>query len=1142
MPRPSRRFTLLIIIWLGGLSTNAQRTYRPHSVLSVGNWYKIAVTTTGVYRLDVPFLQSLGIDLSAYSSGSIRVFGNGGKMLPEACNAPVTDDLQELAVSIHDGGDGRLNGGDYLLFYARGPSSWEYDSSLHQYKFHRNLFSNRAYYYIQVGSPSLQVQLQPPSSPGSRLIETFKDLFHYELDTFNFLSSGREWFGEEFMEAPGKTLSRSFSLPVFPPLVEGPAQLRIAVAGRGFGSPSAFKASVGANEVLVEIPPVATGPYDQFARTASGVLDLNGALNFPAVSLEFQPSSSNAQGWLDYLELSAQRRLAFNGQQLQFRNAGAVSVGSTGKFIISCPANDRDQLITWDVSDPGRPVQQNVTILDTGISFSDNLSVLKEYIAFTPSSASVPESLGRLPNQDLHREEILDYLVVAHPALMAEAGRLAEFHRQQQNLRVKVVSTDEVYNEFSSGIPDPTAIRDFVKMHYDRGNGDSTRRPRYLLLFGDASFDYLSRIKNNTNLVPAYESKASLDPLSTYTSDDYFGFLDDGDDINGQGVNLLDIGIGRIPAQNPQQAKAYVDKFLDYHGPSSLGPWRNEFSFVADDEDNNLHLEDAELTIQSLDPFSTPYNNEKIYLDAFPQESTPSGSSYPQANLLVRNRMLQGNLVWNYNGHGGYRRLAEEVVLDQSVINSIKNINRLPLFITATCDVAPFDNPLVNSIGENLLLRENTGAIALMTTTRLVFASSNRVMNQEYVQTLVKKNIGGEHLALGDAGRWAKNRVYQFYGDVINNRKFTLLGDPAMKLAFPQHQVVTTQINGKPLSAADTLKALSKYSIEGELRSNNGQLLEGFNGTLYPLLFEKPTEMRTLGNDPGSIPAMVKVQKNRIFTGKVAVKSGRFRFEFVVPKDIGYEFGKGRLSYYADNGKEDANGVTNSLLVGGTGGGSDDKEGPSIKAFLNDEKFINGGISNQQPVLLLKLADSSGINILGRGIGHDLVAMLDNDPSKEFVLNDFYQADLDDYQRGTARFQLPSMEEGSHTLTIRAWDVANNASEATLDFRVLNSSQLKLEHVLNYPNPFTTRTSFWFDHNRPGESLMVDIQVFTVTGRLVKTIRSTIFSMGNRSSEVEWDGKDDFGGKLGRGVYIYNLRVRTSDGKSAHKIEKLFLL
>jgi hypothetical protein len=536
-------------------------------------------------------------------------------------------------------------------------------------------------------------------------------------------------------------------------------------------------------------------------------------------------------------------------------------------------------------------------------------------------------------------------------------------------------------------------------------------------------------------------------------------------------------------------------------------------------------------------------NIDKIYLDAFQQESGSGGSRYPAVNQAISNKMFSGNLIWNYTGHGSYRRLAEEVVLDQDIINTFNNAGKLPLFITATCDVAPYDNPLVSSIGENLLLRENTGAIALMTTTRIVFAFSNRVMNENYLKTAFLKKPDSIYRSLGEAVRQAKNATYKFLGDVVNNRKFTLLGDPALTLAFPTYQVKTTAINGQSLTATpDTLKALSQYTISGIVQDNAGNPLNDFNGTIYPTIFDKSQTVTTLGNDPTSMVVPFQVQKSILFKGKASVTNGHFTFSFIVPKDISYQYGNGKISYYADNSNKDGNGFLSNIIVGGSGNGVADVRGPDIKAYLNDEKFVSGGITNDRPLLLLKLADSSGINVMGTGIGHDLVAVLDNDQKNTFVLNEFYESDMDNYRKGTVRFQLPSMTPGLHSLTIKAWDVANNSGQVILDFNVIAATDFTLNHVLNYPNPFTTHTTFWFEHNRPGEELNVQVQIYTITGKLVKSIRKTIFSPGNRSSDVEWDGRDDYGSKIGRGVYIYRLRAQTADGKAAEKLEKLFIL
>lgn len=1123
------------------LPASAQRVYADHSVLASGNWYKIKVKTAGVYRIDIPFLNSLGINTGSLASNSIRIFGNGGWMLPEAASGFRYDDLFENAIQVVDGGDGILNGSDYILFYAPAPDRWIKDSVNKSFRHQKHLYSEESFYYITIGGAGKRVA-DAANAPASNLtITSFDDLYFHELDTFNLLSSGREWYGEEFTDAPGKTLSRNFSLSL-PGIAGQPATLRTHCIARSFGSSSRFTVRVN-NDPLIEadILPVQNGPYDLYARENISSANFVPAQDNLTINFQYTPGSFGSQGWLNWFELLARRSLSMNGaNQLHFRDWNSVGAGNSGEFIISSATSTTQ---VWDITNPLEPVRMNTTLNGANIHFVNSCDQLREYIAFNNAGYLVPEAVGRVPNQDLHAAVQTDMLLITHPDLLAQANVLANYHQQRDNLHTTVVTTEQVYNEFSSGTPDPAAIRDYAKMFYDRSGGDSTKRPKYLLLFGDASFDYKNRITNNTNLVPAWESPVSLDPLSTYTSDDFFGFLDDGDDINGNGTYLLDIGIGRIPAANEREAKAIVDKILNYHSAAALGLWRNELTFVADDEDNNLHLQDAEIITSAASSTNPIFNNDKIYLDLYRQQSGPGGARYPEVNQAISNSIFNGTLIWNYTGHGGYRRLAEEVVLDQDIINTFNNANRLPLFVTATCDFAPYDNPLISSIGENLLLREKTGAIALMTTTRLVFAFSNRVMNENYLRAALQRDADGRYPSLGEAVRRAKNTTYTFFGDVINNRKFTLLGDPALTLAYPIYRVSATAINNVPISATpDTLKALSQYSISGVVQDLDGNVMTDFNGTVYSTVFDKAQTVNTLGNDPGSAVTPVQVQKNIVFKGKAKVTNGAFTINFIVPKDINYQFGNGKISFYADNGSVDGHGAHTDIVIGGSGNGVADNEGPDIKAYLNDESFVNGGITHNRPILLVKLADSSGINVMGTGIGHDLVAIMDNDPEKQFVLNEFYESEIDNFRRGMVRFQMPELEEGWHTLTIKAWDAANNSGEKTIEFRVVRNDRLSIDHVLNYPNPFTTSTTFWFDHNRAGEELRVSVEIYTITGKLVKTIRQTIFSTGNRSSEVQWNGRDDYGNRLGRGVYIYRLKVQAADGKSAEKLEKLYIL
>lgn len=1131
-------------VFLLSLTASSQRTYKASSVLSSGNWYKLAIKSAGVYRMDIPFLNNLGISTGGLASNSIRLFGNGGQMLAEANAGPWTDDLQENAIMVVDGGDGILNGSDYILFYAAGPDHWVKDSFNLRFVHKKNLYSDRSFYFLSVGGTGKRVSTSAVITSPNTTVTSFSERYFHELDTVNFLASGREWYGEEFANIPGKTTSRDFAIGLLNLTNNSPVTVISQCIARSVGGASRFDLRLN-NQLLGQsfINGVNGGIYDLFAQqsTATYTTTTTTQSNL-LVSYNFIPGSFNAQGWLNWFELFCRRNLSLDGiDQLLFRDWSSVGPANIASFVVS---NATATTQVWDITDPLTPVQMPGTLSGSDFRFVHTASRLREYVAFNNTNFRAPAAIGRVNMQDLHNASATDYLIISYPAFLQQAQRLAQFHQQQNSLRTVVVTTDQVFNEFASGSPDPVAIRDFVKMYYDKFGTSAADKPKYLLLFGDASYDPKDRLNNNTNLVPAWENSFSLDPLSTYASDDFYGFLDDNEDINsGLVINYLDIGIGRVPAKNTDEAKNFVDKVIAYYAKPAFGPWRNNLTFIADDEDANLHVQDAEIftnTVTTVLPF---FNQQKIYLDAFRQESGSGGSSYPQANIAINNQVYNGTLIWNYNGHGGARRLAEETVLDQEIVNNWNNADKLPLFITATCDFAPYDNPAINSIGENILVRPKTGAIALMTTTRVVFAFSNRIMNNNYLQLALQADANGKYKTLGDAVKEAKNFTYQTSGDVTNNRKFTLLGDPAVTLAFPQLKVRATKVNGIPVTQADTLSSTEKITIEGEVTDLQGNVLTGFNGAVYPVVFDKPQTINTLANDPTSQVTPFVVQNNSLFKGKATVQNGLFSFSFKVPKDINFQYGSGKLSLYAENGVTDAGGAFTNFIVGGVGNNSsNDAEGPEIKPYLNDEKFVNGGITNENPVLIVKLADSSGINTTGMGIGHDIVATLDNENNRYFILNDFYQSDPDSYQQGTARFQLPALEPGTHSLKIKAWDVLNNSNEAILEFTVANDEELKLNHVLNYPNPFTSHTSFWFEHNKPGQPLQVYLQIMTVTGRVIKTIRKTIITDGNRSDEIQWDGRDEFGDKPGRGVYIYKLRVTAPDKKKKEVIEKLVIL
>ena len=1130
-----------LLLWMlltAGLC-HAQRQYAPHSVLNdPGTWYKISTRQPGIYKLDLAFLNSLGINISNLASNSIRIYGNGGRILPESNGGIYIDDLYENAIQVQDGGDGLFNGNDLILFYSGGPDEWIKDSVSQSFRHRRNIYNEKSFYYIYIGGSGKRISFSQTFSNSSVTIRNFQEHFFHELDTVNFLNSGKEWYGEELSDLPGRFRTRTFSVPFLNAVPGTTMDVRFNFVARSVGNGSHMALLLNAQNLSQwTIPAVGGGIYDIFGQAISAQVS-GPAQATNTIQFNFTPGSFNAQGWMNWFELLGRRKLSMTGtDQLLFRDWSTVG-NSRGEFVIS-NANANTQV--WDITEPLEPRRMNGSFNVDEYRFINDCSRLREYAAFNNNNYLVPLNEGKILNQDLHNSSAAELLLITHPSLFSEAQRLANFHIQQ-GMSVKIFTTNQVYNEFSSGSPDPGAIRDLAKMYWDKYRNTSVP-PRYLLLFGDGSFDPQNRIKNNTALLPAWQNDNSLDPLGTYTSDDFYGYLDDNEDINALGSgNLLDLGIGRIPAKNITEAKQFVDKFIRYHAASGFGSWRNDLSFIADDEDNNLHFQDAEIMSSTAKTVAPVLNEKKIYLDAYRQESSAGGSVYPAANQAINSQAYTGSLIWNYNGHGGPDRLAEENIFDASILNGWNNADRLPLFITATCDFAPYDHPLVNSLGENLLLRPRNGGIALMTTTRPVFAFSNRIMNNNYLQFALQRDANGNYRRLGDAVKEAKNFTYQNGGDITNNRKFTLLGDPAMRLAFPTLKMAITRVNGNSIATTDTLSATEMVIIEGEVRDWQDQLLTGFNGNVYPTVFDKASQLTTLGNDAGSQPATFISQNNALYRGKASVINGKFNFQFRMPKDINYQYGNGRISLYTEDSVKDGNGFFTGFIVGGNAiDNSGDKAGPSIRAWMNDESFVNGGITDQDPVLLLKLQDSSGINTSAGAIDHDIVATLDNDNRLYYVLNDYYQGDLNNYKAGSLRFQLPSLEPGNHSLHIKAWDVMNNSGETSIDFLVAKDETLQLGHVLNYPNPFTTHTAFWFEHNKPGQILNVSVQIMTITGRVIRELHKQVLTEGNRSTDMEWDGRDEQGQRIGRGVYLYKLRV-SAGGQWKEILEKLVIL
>ncbi len=1119
--------------------------YAFNSVLKDGAIYKLAVSENAIHRISYTFLkEELNIDIDNIDPRTIQLYGNGGGILPESIAADRTDDLEENAILIVGEEDGSFDPEDYLLFYGEGPHHWEFQEDQKVFDRITNIYDDNNYYFLKIGgSNGLRIKEQNSIAATAYTSTSFDDYIRLEEDLINLLDNfasaqgtGKNWYGDLFETIREKNYD-DFTFPNI--IQEEPAHIKVAFAGRS-NSATSYNVRVGGETFTEDIRLSRTGDIeDRYAHIGviSEFFTPNG--DDLSVGIEY-PATASSKGWLDYIQINARRQLMATGDQLIFRDHQTTDF-STSTFELS-NANDNTQV--WDISEPTQAANQVVERSNGVLRFGANTSDLKEFITFSSNGFfPSPTAIGLIDNQNIHSIEEADLIIIYPLDFEQEAQQLANHRRTHNAYEVKTVLLDQVFNEFSSGRLDPTAIRDFAKMIHDRSN-----RFKYLLLLGDGSFDYknIKNLENPSGYIPVYETTESLHPIEGFPSDDYYGLLSDNEGTNLKGA--LDIAVGRIPVKSKEEAKAVINKLINYDtNANTLGDWRLRQVFVADDEDSGLHQRQANQIATKVDTVYDVFNINKIFLDAYQQVTTPGGQRYPAAKAAINNDIFKGALVLNYLGHGGSTGWTQERVLQINDILSWTNFNKLPLFVTATCSFTGYDDANFVTAGEEVLLNPRGGGIGLFTTVRAVYSSSNERLTKAVFDQLYEK-VDGVNLPIGEKMRLGKNSNSADTTS-INARKFTLIGDPSMLLALPKYEVITEKINGQSIQVGqvDTIQALQKIKIEGYIAAPNGAVLSSFNGKIYPTIFDKKIEVTNLGQDASSRILPFDIQKNVLFKGTASVQNGRFQFTFVVPKDINYEYGPGKISYYAENGEEDASGFYDRIIVGGTDANAvNDTEGPLVEVFMNDSTFVFGGTTDPNPTLLVLLSDENGINVAGTSIGHDLTGLLDNDTKNTFQLNDFYESRLDDYTKGIVRYPLKDIAIGTHQVKVKAWDVFNNSSEGFTEFVVDNSAEAALERVLNYPNPFTTNTQFQFVHNLgSGQLLDVQVRIFTVSGRLVKTIDSQVLSEGNRVTGINWDGKDDFGGQLARGVYVYKVSIlsTSANGKTTDSdFKKLVIL
>ena len=1116
-------YTLLLVFGLLASAWADGSCYASQSVLSSGKWVKIQVAEDGIYKLTLADLKKMGFS----NLDKVAVYGYGGWPLDEDFSKTYVDDLPEVAV---------WKNADYLLFYGKGPRKWEYASS--SFVHTNNPYSNYGYYFVTEKETVGRTMEKAASADGATLqVTTFDDYMVKDDDVVSVNNSGRELYGDSFES----TLSRSYTVTI-PGITNDAGKATLSFIARASGNTGSVTMSVDKNQLISGNFNTTSDEYvvaTEVYRTANWTADKNEKVN---IDIQYN-TTGHKNVRLNFFRLQMKRQLKAYDAYTFFRSLAAR--GNASRFIIQ--GADVNTLV-FDVTDGINPQQMETTLSGTELSFTIPASMdLREFVVVKPSQLKAPETVGEVANQNLHALAQQDMIIIAQPGLTAQAERLAEAHRTKDNLTVQVVAPETIYNEFSSGTPDATAYRRFMKMFYDRQTSEADA-PKYLLLFGDGSYDNRQltsawKSVDMSNMLLTYQTANSLNSES-FVIDDYFGFLDDekGDENLLQSKDLY-IGIGRFPVRTLEQATQMVDKVISYMENKGTGSWKNNLCFMADDGSNadgftQNHMDQANKLATYIEGNHPEFLVNKLYYDAYKKDLT--AGTYPDVRSNLQKLLKDGLLLFNYTGHGGTTALSDEKVLTQTDVTQ-SSYSHLPLWITATCDFTRFDD-LSTSAGEDVFLNRNSGGIALFTTVRVAYSDPNFSINDGLIRNLFEKD-NGRSRTLGKVLLETKNKLKSIY-----KLGFCLIGDPALKLAYPEYSMQVTSVNGKPADGeAIPFRALEKITVEGQVLDASGALATNFTGIVNPTVKDSKVAVTCLNNNnTDKSPFSFTDYPNTLFIGNDSVRNGKFSFTFTVPKDISYSGLQGKMNLYAidsESGNE-AQGNFDNFTVGGTSETADtDTVGPEIRMlYLNDTTFVDGGKVNTTPYFVAKLWDKSGVNITGSSVGHDMMLVIDGSPLLSYNLNSYYNLLSGEEGAGIVQFSIPALEPGMHTAEFWVWDILNNSTVRTFTFEVVEGLKPNLVDVVATPSPARGQVTFHITHNRPESRMRVGIMVYDLAGRLYwkheESGTSDLFS----AYSVSWDLTDGAGARLRPGVYIYRAAISTNNSKEATTAKKLIIL
>jgi len=1111
-------------------STPEANSYKPKlqsSILASGDFYKIEVKETGIYKIDKNYLEQAGINTSNIDPRTIKIYGNGGRELPYLNSEAVAEDLIQNPIYVSGEADGVFNDGDYLLFYGLSPHQWIKTGSSFAHKL--NPYSNSNYYWITFGGVNgrrIQEE-QSQNNPNITPLDHFTDKLFIEPEVNNLGSTGNLWvsqrigYGESLLinkqldgYIPGSVIDCKLKLGNGTSRYE--ANFSVSDNNSGFSNvyPVAYASGL--------MPHINLTLFDiQYSLTSGSALNLN-------IRLSTTGNVTSVSGYYDYLEAFYTRSM--NSAINNFLKIVSPDTMGTMEYSVS-PYTSSTVKVFRITSQNDIQIINPISYSGGVVRFQDNtiFGRIKEYIVTGDNGYRAPASIsGKIPNQNIRgMSEGADFVIITPADFIPAANRMKTQKESPGTgspnyLKTVIVDINQIYNEFSGGLTDPVAIRNFLKYAYNNW----VNRPVYVLFLGDGSYDYKNIYALNLkNQIPAMEkSDIYMDEVSSYNSDDFLT------DINEEVYNpepvRTDFASGRFCVNSIQDANAIVDKVIQYESNQNTGNWKKKIMYCADDgwttegNDRTMHTDQCELLAEAYT--TKDFEKEKIYIVAYPTVITPQGRRKPDANKQIIKGWNEGRLLINWTGHGSTDLWAHEhVFVRNESIPQMKNKNTYPIVTIASCDLARWDDPFTTCASEQLVYLKEAGAIGVIAATRPVFADANSVFNNLlWSNIMFHRDTLNLPLRMGKVIFNVKNQL----GHVSDNdMKFCLIGDPTLRIGIPQNIARVDSINSKTNGDTAIVKSLQKMRISGSVLKSDSTFWNTFNGVMDIKVLDVDRRISIIDfQDVFNF----RLDGGTIFKGTTNVINGKWSIEFIIPKDISYSEGNGKIIEYFKNESYEGSGYSDRFIMSGIDTNAvRDTLGPDISLFMDNRNFRSGDIVNQNAKLIADLHDDSGINLTGT-IGHKIEAVINDNDNNKIDLTQQYNS-TNGYQYGTIEYGFDGLPDGNYTLKLRAWDTYNNFSDKSIYFTVRSSSSLVLSNVFNYPNPMKDFTSFIFQHNFD-VPLSAEIYIYSVAGRKIQTIRKS--NIVEKNVLIEWDGKDADGDFIANGTYIYKLNVKTEDG------------